>query len=79
MRFPPPSYREKIWDHCAGSIIVAEAGGCMTDAGGVPLNFAEGRYLNLDRGIVAAAPEAHARILGAIRDMAASGVGPATS
>jgi 3'-phosphoadenosine 5'-phosphosulfate (PAPS) 3'-phosphatase len=27
MRFPPPSYREKIWDHCAGFLIVEEAGG----------------------------------------------------
>jgi hypothetical protein len=27
MRFPPPSYREKIWDHCAGFVIVEEAGG----------------------------------------------------
>jgi 3'-phosphoadenosine 5'-phosphosulfate (PAPS) 3'-phosphatase len=27
MRFPPASYREKIWDHCAGFLIVEEAGG----------------------------------------------------
>jgi 3'-phosphoadenosine 5'-phosphosulfate (PAPS) 3'-phosphatase len=27
MRFPPPTYREKIWDHCAGFVIVEEAGG----------------------------------------------------
>jgi hypothetical protein len=34
MRFPPVSYREKIWDHCAGSIVVEEAGGKITDATG---------------------------------------------
>jgi hypothetical protein len=27
MRFPPATYREKIWDHCAGFVIVEEAGG----------------------------------------------------
>lgn len=27
MRFPPANYREKIWDHCAGFVIVEEAGG----------------------------------------------------
>jgi hypothetical protein len=26
LRFPPPSYREKIWDHCAGVLISQEAG-----------------------------------------------------
>jgi hypothetical protein len=34
MRFPPATYREKIWDHCAGAIIVEEAGGRITDATG---------------------------------------------
>lgn len=34
MRFPPVTYREKIWDHCAGSIVVEEAGGKITDAAG---------------------------------------------
>ena len=27
MRFPPSDYREKIWDHAAGVLIVLEAGG----------------------------------------------------
>ncbi len=27
MRFPPPTYKEKIWDHAAGFVIVEEAGG----------------------------------------------------
>lgn len=33
MRFPSPTYKEKIWDHCAGVVIVEEAGGKVTDAG----------------------------------------------
>jgi 3'(2'), 5'-bisphosphate nucleotidase / inositol polyphosphate 1-phosphatase len=43
LRFPAPSYREKIWDHASGSIIVQEAGGAITDAGGAPLDFSNGR------------------------------------
>lgn len=27
MRFPSASYREKIWDHAAGLVVVEEAGG----------------------------------------------------
>lgn len=27
MRFPPKDYKENIWDHCAGSVIVEAAGG----------------------------------------------------
>jgi hypothetical protein len=57
MRFPPPSYREKIWDHCAGFVIVEEAGGKVTDAAGTRLDFSKGRWLDLDRGIVAAPPQ----------------------
>jgi Inositol monophosphatase family len=43
LRFPAPSYREKIWDHAAGAVIVREAGGAITDAGGAPLDFSNGR------------------------------------
>lgn len=67
MRFPPPSYREKIWDHCAGFVIVEEAGGRVTDAGGARLDFSKGRWLDLDRGIVAAPPRAHEALLAAVR------------
>lgn len=30
MRFPPASYREKIWDHAPGFVIVEEAGGLVS-------------------------------------------------
>ncbi|XP_073311247.1 3'(2'),5'-bisphosphate nucleotidase 1-like [Primulina huaijiensis] len=52
LRFPHKGYREKIWDHAAGYIVVAEAGGIATDAGGNPLDFSRGRYLDLDTGII---------------------------
>ncbi|XP_039133461.1 3'(2'),5'-bisphosphate nucleotidase-like [Dioscorea cayenensis subsp. rotundata] len=52
LRFPRPGYREKIWDHAAGCIVVSEAGGVATDAAGNDLDFSKGRYLDLDTGIV---------------------------
>ncbi|XP_042025399.1 SAL1 phosphatase-like [Salvia splendens] len=52
LRFPRRGYVEKIWDHAAGYIVVAEAGGVVNDAGGKPLDFSKGRYLDLDTGIV---------------------------
>eukprot|EP00850_Spirogloea_muscicola_P003255 SM000013S26424 [mRNA] locus=s13:294343:297349:+ [translate_table: standard] len=54
MKFARAGYKEKIWDHAAGVLIVQEAGGIVTDAGGRHLDFSEGRYLDrLDRGIIA--------------------------
>ncbi|SCV04812.1 LAMI_0H19438g1_1 [Lachancea mirantina] len=47
------SYREKIWDHAAGNIIVKEAGGVHTDAiDNVPLDFGRGRTLST-KGVIA--------------------------
>ena len=43
LRFPAPDYREKIWDHAAGAVIVTEAGGRITDGSGAPLDFGRGR------------------------------------
>ncbi len=48
-----PDYRECIWDHAAGLIVVEEAGGTVTDARGAPLNFMTGRRMVENRGIVA--------------------------
>jgi len=54
MKFARSGYKEKIWDHAAGVVIVEEAGGVVTDAGGDPLDFSKGVYLEgLDRGIIA--------------------------
>ncbi|KAJ4751787.1 hypothetical protein LUZ62_086192 [Rhynchospora pubera] len=53
LRFPHKGYREKIWDHAAGYIVVTEAGGVVTDAAGNDLDFSKGRYLDLDTGIMA--------------------------
>lgn len=67
MRFPPSSYREKIWDHAAGAVIVTEAGGRVTDARGKDLDFSLGRYLDgMQLGIVAAPPSIHNAMIKAI-------------
>ncbi|KNA23120.1 hypothetical protein SOVF_027600 [Spinacia oleracea] len=68
MRFARAGYKEKIWDHAAGVLIVQEAGGVVTDAGGRPLDFSRGIYLEgLDRGIMACSGAVlHEKIIGAV-------------
>ncbi|KAL6641775.1 hypothetical protein ACP70R_019956 [Stipagrostis hirtigluma subsp. patula] len=53
MRFPHEGYRETVWDHAAGSIVVTEAGGMVKDAAGNDLDFSKGRHLDRERGIIA--------------------------
>ena len=60
-------YQEKIWDHAAGSIIVEEAGGKVTDITGNPLDFSIGRELIKNKGIVASNGILHDKILEAIK------------
>jgi HAL2 family 3'(2'),5'-bisphosphate nucleotidase len=64
-----PDYREKIWDHAAGSLIVEEAGGVVTDILGKKLDFSVGKTLAENRGIFASIPAIHNRILDIIRDL----------
>lgn len=68
MKFARAGYKEKIWDHAAGVLLVQEAGGVVTDAGGQPLDFSRGIYLEgLDRGIVACSGVMlHEKIIGAV-------------
>lgn len=68
MKFARAGYKEKIWDHAAGVLIIEEAGGVVTDAGGQPLDFSKGEYLEgLDRGIIACAgAKLHETIIGAV-------------
>jgi 3'(2'), 5'-bisphosphate nucleotidase len=48
-----PNYREKIWDQAAGSLVIEEAGGQVSDLDGKPLDFTAGRTLAHNRGILA--------------------------
>uniref|UniRef100_D8QMG5 3'(2'),5'-bisphosphate nucleotidase n=2 Tax=Schizophyllum commune (strain H4-8 / FGSC 9210) TaxID=578458 RepID=D8QMG5_SCHCM len=45
-------YREKIWDHAPGSVLVEEAGGTISDSRGKPLDFGLGRTLRENFGKV---------------------------
>jgi len=58
-----PDYREKIWDQAAGSIVLEEAGGKLTDLAGVPLDFTQGRLLKNNRGVLATNGLLHEKIL----------------
>jgi 3'(2'), 5'-bisphosphate nucleotidase len=60
------SYQEKIWDHAAGSLIVSEAGGRVTDIHGRSLDFSKGRGLQNNEGVVATNGKLHEKILNAI-------------
>ncbi len=60
-------YREKIWDHAAGAIVVTEAGGAVTDFSGRKLDFSKGHKLLDNYGIVASNGRLHERILAAIK------------
>jgi len=53
-------------DHAAGSLLVEEAGGTVTDSRGEPLNFGLGRTLLANHGVVAAGKETHSLVLDAI-------------
>ena len=59
-------YREKIWDHAAGMIVVEEAGGKVTDARGHALDFGHGRMLENNAGIIATNGPIHDVVLEAV-------------
>ena len=62
-------YREKIWDHAAGALVVEEAGGTVTDIMGRPLDFRHGRELTANRGVIVTNGRSHSRVLEALRDL----------
>jgi 3'(2'), 5'-bisphosphate nucleotidase len=67
LRLPvKPGYQEKIWDHAAGALVARGAGVVVSDVTGTPLDFGQGQTLRNNRGVIAAPPHAHARIIEAI-------------
>ncbi len=66
------SYREKIWDHAAGGLIVKEAGGEVTNIKGERLNFGNGRTFETNEGVVAAAKAVHGLVLEAVKSVLSS-------
>ena len=73
LRVPHGEYRENVWDHAAGAIIIREAGGVVSDVDGRPLDFTTGRRLTRNRGIVAAPAAIHAQVVSAVRSVLAPG------
>jgi 3'(2'), 5'-bisphosphate nucleotidase len=65
-------YREKIWDHAAGMLVVEEAGGRVTDVSGAALDFSHGRRLEANRGVVATNRHIHDAVLEAVTAALAS-------
>lgn len=64
-------YREKIWDQAAGSVLVEEAGGVVTDLDGVALDFSQGRRLSVNRGLCASNGILHQKALQALDEIGA--------
>ena len=56
-----------IQDHAAGSILVEEAGGIISDGRGEPLDFGLGRTLGENHGIVACGKDIHAKVIAAVQ------------
>jgi 3'(2'), 5'-bisphosphate nucleotidase len=70
LRLPTRSdYREKIWDHAAGTLIVEEAGGVVTDIDGRPLEFNHGRELVDNRGVIVTNGRLHQSVVEAVRGL----------
>jgi 3'(2'), 5'-bisphosphate nucleotidase len=70
LRVPSPSepnYKEKIWDHAAGSIIAEEAGGRVTDIFGHGLDFSCGIKMEKNHGVVVTNGILHDVILEALK------------
>ncbi len=62
-------YREKVWDHAAGAIVIEEAGGRVTDLDGNPLDLTSGRFLGKSRGIIVTNGNFHDEVLKAARSV----------
>lgn len=58
-----PDYREKIWDHAAGSLVVEEAGGTVTDMHGRALDFGTGAKMAANQGVVVSNGAIHEQVL----------------
>lgn len=59
------TYREKIWDHAAGNILIYESGGQVGDITGAPLDFGKGRFLQ-SKGVIAANKSVFGKVIEAV-------------
>ena len=75
LRLPRGDYRENVWDHAAGWLIVTEAGGRVSDVDGRPLDFTTGTRMTNNRGIVASVAPIHDTVLAAVGSTLAATTG----
>jgi 3'(2'), 5'-bisphosphate nucleotidase len=66
-----PDYRESIWDHAAGALVVEEAGGRVSDVQGRALDWTAGRRLEHNVGVLATNGPLHAPVLAALASLLA--------
>jgi len=59
-------YRENIWDHAPGIILLEEAGGQVTDMAGKPIDFSQGSKLSQNQGVIASNGLLHDKVLEAL-------------
>lgn len=70
MRMPTnKAYREKIWDHAPGSLLITEAGGAISDSHGTPLDFGAGRTFPENNGVIGAGKDVHRKVLDAVKNV----------
>ncbi len=62
-------YEEKIWDHAAGSLVITEAGGRVSDVRGNALDFGQGKTLKQNAGVVATSAAIHDQVVAAVKDV----------
>lgn len=66
LRFPRAGYREAIWDQAAGTLLIQEAGGRVTDLAGRPFDFSTGRRMTANDGVLASNGRVHEAVLEAL-------------
>ncbi len=69
LRVPRGDYRENIWDHAAGMLIVSEAGGRVSDVEGKPFDLTAGQRMTRNRGAVVTAAGIHDEVVVAVRSV----------
>ncbi len=69
LRVPRGDYRENVWDHAAGYVIVNEAGGRVSDVEGKPLDMTTGQRMTGNRGVVVTAAGIHDEVVSAVRSV----------
>jgi 3'(2'), 5'-bisphosphate nucleotidase len=63
-----PGYREKIWDHAAGALLVEEAGGRVTDMADRPLDLASSHRMTDNQGVVVSNGALHPAVIAALAE-----------